>query len=199
MGWAAIAMQAAQGVVGAVGAEQSASAQATSARYQAAVADNNAAVARNNALMATRIGEQKSMQQELKNRGQLGAIIAQQAGNGVDVNTGSAKDVQTSARVLGRQDTMTIRSDAAREAYGYETEAQNFKAQSKLLKKSAKDARSAGDVAALSSLLGGAASAAGSYSSAYGGGDMKAPTPLSTGANVLDTDYWAPNDTGSIY
>lgn len=189
MGWAAaipIAMQVAGSVAGAAGKEQEASAQATSSRYQAAVAANNAAIARNNALTATRVGEVKGTQQELKNRGQLGSIVAQQAANGIDVNTGSAKKVQDSARILGRLDTMTIRSDASKEAYGYETEAQNYDAESGLLKKQAKDSEAAGDTGAFTSILSGASSAFGMSGSSSG------TTPLSTGANVLNTDYMDP-------
>lgn len=203
MGWAAgaaIGLQALGGIADAAGAERQASASATASRYQSAVAANNAAIARNNATMAMRVGEAKANQQELKNRATVGAIVAQQAGNGVDVNTGSAKDVQESARRLGRLDTMTIRSDASRDAYGYETQAANFDTESKLAKRQAKQAKSAGNLSAFTSLLSAATGAAGTYARfADAGGAGGAPTVLSSGANVLDTNYWAPNDTGAIY
>jgi hypothetical protein len=204
MGWAVAAVMGAQavgGIVSAAGANEQASANATAARYQSAVAENNAAIARNNALMATRVGEQKATQQEMKNRGQMGAIVAAQAGNGVDVNTGSAKRVQDSAHVLGRLDTETIKSDAAREAHAYETQARGFDSEAKMLKKSAKQYKRAGKVAAFSSLLDTAISMGGTYLAfgGMGGSSPGAPTPLSTGANVLDTSALYPIDTGTIY
>lgn len=203
MGWAlpaTLGVMGVGGVLNAAGTAEQASASATSARYQSAVAANNAAIARNKAETAIQIGERKAEQQGLKNRAQMGAIVAQQAGNGLDVNTGSPKQVQESQRQIGQLDTMTIRSDAAREAHGYNVEAANFDAESKMAKKAAKRAKQAGQVGILASLLDSAASMGGAYLSFAGtGGGVGAPTQLSTGANVLNTNYWAPMDTGTIY
>lgn len=209
MGWAmgaVMGLQAVSGVVNAAGVNEQASANATASRYQSAVAENNAAIARNNALMASRVGESRANQQEMRNRAQAGAIVAAQAGNGIDVNAGSAKQVQDSAHIVGRHDTETIKSDAAREAHAYQTQAAGFDSEAKALKKSAKQYKKAGKVAMFSSLLDSAVALGGSYLAfSGGGGSPGGPTELpgasmSTGANVLDTNYWAPSmDTGTIY
>lgn len=204
MGWAMIAMQAASNIAQGIGAKMEGDAAATASRYQAAVADNNAAIARNNALMASRIGDSKATQQELKNRAQMGAIVASQAANGVDVNTGTAKSVQDSAHILGRMDTETIKSDAAREAHAYQTQAAGFESDKKLLKMKAKQQKKMGNYALITSLLGAGGQGASSYMQAYGGqGGGNQPTQLPgskmTGANVVDTSYMSTQDVNEIY
>jgi hypothetical protein len=147
----------------AAGAKQSANAQAASANYQAQVATNNATNARQNEAWATQAGEQKVATQGLKNRATLGAILAGQGANGVDVNSGSALDVRQSAARLGQYDALTIKSNAAREAYGYQVQGSNFEAQSQLDRYEAESAKKAGDIGVMTSLLGGTASAVGKY------------------------------------
>lgn len=123
---------------------------------KAQIARNNAIIARQNASQALGAGEVRAEGQGLKNRAQLGAIRAGQAASGVDVNTGSAADVQQSAAMLGAHDMMMIRSNAARQAYGYETEALGQEQQAKLYRKGAKIAPWEGGLNAVGSLLGGA-------------------------------------------
>lgn len=123
---------------------------------KAQIARNNAIIARQNASGALGAGEVRAEMQGLKNRAQLGAIKAGQAVSGVDVNTGSAADVQQSAAMLGAHDMMMIRSNAARQAYGYELEATGQEQQGKLYRKGAKIAPWEGAFNAVGSLLGGA-------------------------------------------
>lgn len=55
----------------------------------------------------------------------IGSQKAGFAGQGVDVNSGSALDVQADAAFLGELDALTIRTNAAREANGYRAQAEN--------------------------------------------------------------------------
>lgn len=151
-------------VIGAVGNIESGYSNANAAKYQAQVAENNSAIAGRNAEFATQEGNVQAENQGLKNRSQAGSIIANTAANGIDVNSGSAKQVQQSQQILGNLDAMTIRSNAAREAYGYQTQAQNFTAEAALKSSEAKNDVSAGFMGAGSSLLSGASSLGKQYS-----------------------------------
>jgi len=64
--------------------------------------------------------EARSRQGTKKLRGTQRAALAAQ---GVDVNVGSAQDIQTETEVIGELDALTIKNNALREAYGYSTQA----------------------------------------------------------------------------
>lgn len=132
---ASSAIGAGMGIMGQVGANQAGQAQAA---YQAQVAKNNATIARYNqqmaeydASIAAQKGEAAATAQGLKDSANFGAIKAGQAASGVDVNSGSAVDVQSSAAALGELNSMTIKSDSAREAYGYRLKGYGYGLQEK--------------------------------------------------------------------
>lgn len=77
----------------------------------------------------------------------IGSQRAGFAGQNVDVGYGSPVDVQADAAFLGELDALTIRSNARREAWGYEVQAENF--------------RRGGDVASSSAKFGAVQSALG--------------------------------------
>jgi hypothetical protein len=129
---------------------------AAMARYQAQVAENNQVIAEQNARLAQASGEAKINQEQLKTRAIVGALKAKEAASGIDVNTGSAVDVRSSAAELGELNVLTTRSNVAREAYGYETQSQNFGDQSKLDQAQASNAETSGAIRGASSLLSGA-------------------------------------------
>lgn len=56
----------------------------------------------------------------------IGAQRTSLAGQGVDVNRGSALDVQSDAAYLGELDALTIRNNAAKEAWGYRMQAKDL-------------------------------------------------------------------------
>lgn len=141
------------GVIGALGSIRSGYAESDAAKYQAQIAQNNAAIAGRNAQWASSEGDIEAQNQSLKTRAQVGATIAGAAANGLDVNSGSAKQVVQSEQMLGRLDAMTIRSNAARQAYGYLQQGQNFEGEAALKEAEAKNDVSAGFMGAGSSLL----------------------------------------------
>lgn len=145
--------------IGALGAIQSARAQSASAKYNAQVQQNNAQIAKQNATWAAQAGEAQAGASQMKTRAVVGGIIANQAASGVDLTRGSSLDVRSSARELGELDAINIRSNAAREAYGYETNASSFTAQSQLDKFQSGAAMSSGYVNAGGTILGGVGSA----------------------------------------
>lgn len=152
------------GAVGAVGAIESGNAQKASANYNTQVAAENAQVQTNNANMASAEGSQNVANQQQKTRAEVGSIKAAQAANNIDVGTGSAVDVRSSATELGELSAINIRANAARTAYGYQTAAASDTAQSNLDKAQGQYAQTAGDIGAGTTLLGTAGSAALKYS-----------------------------------
>lgn len=151
------------GVTGALGAVRSAGATSASAQYQAQVAQNNASIALGQANQATAAGAQEVETQGLKTRAEVGAIKAAQAASNVDVNTGSAVDVRSSAAELGELDALTIRSNAEKQAFGYETAAAGFTGQAALASSQASQAPIAGAISATGSLLSGATGVGNQY------------------------------------
>jgi hypothetical protein len=99
------------------------------ATYQAQVAANNAVVASQNADYAVAAGQAKAGDVSLKGAENLAKIKSAQATSGVNVNTGSAARVQTSAREVNELSTERTLSDAELTAYGYRTQATNFQAE----------------------------------------------------------------------
>lgn len=146
------------------GAKQQAQAAAQSARYNAAVAANNATIAKQNSAWAGENAEKQSAAALAKTRAEVGAIKANQAASGIAVDSGSALDVRSSAKELGQLSAIDIRTKAARQAYGYDTEAAGYQAQSNLGEAQAKNELAAGKIASNSALVGGLSTAASGFS-----------------------------------
>jgi len=144
--------------VSAIGAYEQGQATSAAADYQAQVARNNAMIARQNAVWTEQSGVAKETAQGMKTASTVGGIKASQGASGIDVNTGSAAAMRTAAAKLGALDALTIRSNTAREAYGYEVKATSEEARAGLLEMEAKQAKEAGDISALGTFLTGASS-----------------------------------------
>lgn len=170
----------------ALGSIQQGNAAASSAKYNAQIQENNAKIAQQNSIFASEQGAANAGIEQQKTRAQVGAIKAAQAANGVDVNSGSAIDVRSSAESLGMLNAITIRSNASRHAYGYQTEAASDKAQAALDKQQAKYAKTAGYVGAGTSILGGAAKA-----SESGTWDKYINNSSMNGGSAGGLDYYA--------
>src|SRR5262245_14171461 len=113
-----------------------------------ALEDYNARVeeeAARDALVRGALGEQ---QQRQLTRGIIGTQRAGFASQGVDVGTGSALDVQADAAYLGELDALTIRNNAAREAHGYQVEAERARRRGQYARLTGQQAQSAARLAA---------------------------------------------------
>lgn len=93
----------------------------------------------------------------------IGAQRTSLAGQGVDVNRGSALDVQADAAYLGELDALTIRNNAAKEAWGYRMQASD-------LTQRGKNAKREGEWGAYTTILG---SARDLLLAQYGGGKRR--------------------------
>lgn len=148
---------------GAFGAIQQGRATAAAAQYNAGLATANAAISKQNAAWTSQEGRAAAEAQSLKTRAEVGGIKANQAAGGIALDSGSAFDVRSSAAETGELNALNIRSNAARQAYGYQTESTNYEAQSGLDKSEAGNDLAAGAISGSSTLLGGVGNAASNY------------------------------------
>lgn len=175
---------AAAGIVGAgiggYGAIESGEASSAAAKYQSQVSANNAQIATQNATYATAAGEAQVTQQQLKTAATIGGIRGAQAASGLDVNSGSNEDVQSSAAELGELSVLNIRNAAAKQAYGYQTQSVSDVAQGQLSQAASGQDLIAGGVGATGSVIGGAASSANSYAKFLQGSGNAMPNVTGT-------------------
>lgn len=177
---------AAGAATSAAGAIQQANASQASAKYQSEVANSNAQIATQNANFAAASGEQQAAIQEQKTRAQIGSEEAAQGSSGVDINSPTESAVRKSTDELGQLDAQTIRSNAARQAYGYETQSTNFGNQSAADLSQGANAETAGDINAGGGLLSSAGNASLNYAKVVGNANGIPTTPdVGTGTGGL--------------
>ena len=141
------------GIMQGIGGYQSAQAQAASAKYNSQVAVNNATIAQQNAQLAIEQGAAAESKKRQETAGLIGAQNAQFAANGINVNSGSAVDVKSSAAITGELDALTIRSNALRQANNYTNQANAYDSSAQLLSDQAQWAQGMGDTGVAGSIL----------------------------------------------
>lgn len=149
--------------------------------YQAGIAQMNKKIALQNADYAREAGEGEAQAFGTKAAYRQGEIRTTQAASGLNVNSGSNLEVQQSQAKVDAQDMSTIRDNAARRAYGYETEAVNQEAKANAYKMAAKNAKTEGFLGAATSLVSGATSVASKWTQGqqlglWGEGETSAQT-----------------------
>ncbi|CAB5082909.1 hypothetical protein IST4116A_01201 [Burkholderia cenocepacia] len=154
----ALAMTAVSTAMSAYGASRQAAATASADQYQAEVARINQRLSGQYAQQAIDDGENKVAAKQQQTSGLIGAQRAAMAANGVQLDSGTPLRLQEDSAQLGAVDALTIRNNAAREAYGYQVQGLSYGQQAQLDEASASNALSAGSLNTFSSILGGAAS-----------------------------------------
>jgi hypothetical protein len=149
--------------ISALGSYNSMEAQSANAAFQAQVAANSAKIATQNFGLQIESGEEQVANQEMKLRSEVGTTKAGQAASGVDVNSGSSLATRAGEAEIGTLGAMTLRSNSAKQAYGYEVAATSDTAESELLTQESQQASSAAPWAATGSLLSGASTVGGNY------------------------------------
>lgn len=175
------------GLLGAFGANQSAKAQSQMYAYQAQVAKINSQIDKQNADYALAVGESQATQYGLKSAQQQAQIRAAQGASGVAVNSGSAADVQRSQRQISQMDLATIRQNAAKTAYDYNVKSVQDINQAGLYGLASTDAKRAGTLNVMSSLIGTAGSVSskwlqGNTIGLFGGDSLGGGSGFSLGA-----------------
>lgn len=143
--------------VNAYGQLQTARAQSDLYNFNAQVSEQNALIAEQKGRWAAETGNQDVAASQMKTAAKVGSIKANQGASGVEIGTGSNADVITSTKEIGALDALTIRSNAARQAYGYTTEAYSDRTQEQLDKMAADNSTKAGYIGAGTTLLSGVA------------------------------------------
>jgi hypothetical protein len=92
------------------------------------------------------------------------------AASGVDINSGSAADVQANTATIGALDEATIRNNAAREAFGYTTQATDYLTRARFARTAASNAALGVEGDEASTLLTGVGKTYGLYRTLSDGG-----------------------------
>ena len=140
--------------IGLYGASQQASAERAAGKANQQIAENNARLAEDSARDANIQGARESQQSAWKTRALLATQRAAAASANVDSQLGSAFDIQSDTALLGGIEQETIMLNAARKAWGFQSEATNYRNQGKL-------ARFEANARARGTILGGLGNAVG--------------------------------------
>lgn len=146
-------------------AKEASVATSNAANYSAQVAANNALISEQNATHAEAAGRAQAEAVSLKGRETAARIKVAQAASGIDVNTGSASDVQASQAEKNELDTETVMSNAELQAYGYRTQGTGYTAEAGLDTAKGQQALIGGDYAQTGADIGAAGGLLSSISS----------------------------------
>lgn len=125
MGAAMGISMAAQGGASIGGAYAQSQALRSQANYQEQVGRTNSQLSDIKAQDALQRGDEAATRNQVATRGLIGTQRADLAAQGIDVNSGSASDVQASSSGLGALDSLNIKNNAWREAWGYKVQGMN--------------------------------------------------------------------------
>lgn len=150
-------------VVGAVGAGVAGYSQYKQSQFQAKVAKNNAEIAANNAQQAALAGSAAESASRMATSRRVGAALAAQGANGVDVAIGSPADLRGALVNEGELDALTIRHNAASNALGFMQQSAGFSSQASLDRMAGRNAVAGAAINIGSSYIGGASNVASKY------------------------------------
>jgi len=127
-----------QGVLSINQAVQQSKAIKAQAKYQKQMADQNAKMAETQAQDALARGDRSA--QDVKKQGQrvIGAQRVALAAQGINLDSGTALELQQDTAAQAARDAVTVRNNAWREAWGYKVEAINQTAQGAFIQATAK-------------------------------------------------------------
>ena len=100
--------------------------------YQKAQFEINAKFANLQAKQAIKVGDKTAAEVQADAERMVGRQRAVLAAQGIDINVGSAVDIQEDTRMQAEVAAMTVKNNAWREAWGYKVEAAGFGNQAKM-------------------------------------------------------------------
>jgi len=145
-------------------AKRAGEAQRDAAESAAQLDDYNAQVADLQAKDATERGVEEESKFRMGVRGMIGTQRAGIAASNIDVGFGSAADVQADAAFLGELDSLAIRTNAAREAWGFQVQGEDLRRHAQITRKEGAMALEAGKAAQSASRWGAASTILGTTS-----------------------------------
>lgn len=127
-----------QGTLAYKQAQQQSKAIKSQAKYQEQMANINSRMADIQSLEAIKRGETNAQDIKTQGRRVIGAQRAALAAQGINVDDGTALDIQLDTAQQVARDAVTVRNNAWREAWGYKVEAINQTASGQFVSASAK-------------------------------------------------------------
>lgn len=183
------------GALSAFGAVSGGEANAKAYNYRAGMSRVNAAINMQNSDYALAAGETKARQYGMAAAQNMGKIKAGQAASGIDITSGTPKEVQESQQLITKIDNAQIRENAGRTAYGHRVQANNDLLQAGLDDMSASNSRRAGRISAIGSIIGTASSVSSKWLQGkqvgLWGGDSSDSSIKLYGPNMEVTGYGA--------
>lgn len=143
---------------------------ASQQRYAAAVSYQNAKLAAAQAADASKRGQLEEQRSYNRTAQLLGQQRAAMAANGIEVDFGSASDVQADTHNLGRDEAATIRQNTEREMRGYDIEGLNYQTQARADRAAASGSIVSSLFNTAGTILGGVSQANKQRAAASGGG-----------------------------
>lgn len=153
------ALAIASAVVGSAGQVMAGIGQGQQARYQASIADKNAQIANGQAqdsILNTNLEAQRLRRDQAQTAGQQQAGMA---ANGIDLNFGSAVDLQKDTAARGAEDAAQLYKAGNERTKGFEINAFNYRSQAAADRAKASGAVMTGIFGGVSSALGAASQA----------------------------------------
>jgi hypothetical protein len=154
----AVAATMASSAIGAFGQIQAGQAAKQAGDYNAAIARNNQIIAERAAVDAETRGDIAADEQRRKTARIAGAQRAAFGSSGLAIDSATSMDILGDTAAFGELDALTIKSNAQREAYGYRVQGMNYQAEEAMSRVRGKNANTAAQISAASTLIGGAAS-----------------------------------------
>lgn len=156
-------------VLGAAGSILSGVSGLTAGIYQGKVAAMNAKIAEENAVRAFERSQQEQIDQDRQTAAMIGQQEAIQSASGTTTTGRSNLLVRKAAARLGRQDAFNVREAGRMEAYGFNTDAANFRAQGAQARMGGFNSLLGGFIGAGQSLIGGSRSSRRSFNDPWAG------------------------------
>lgn len=132
MGEVASLLPLLQGASSAAGAYGQYSASMAEGRYARGMNNMNAQLALQQAEQANQVGEQEAARRLQKGGQDADSERARYAAQGINVDTGSAAQTQQDVRAAAEQDAVTIRKNAAMQAWGFGMDAVNSRGRGRM-------------------------------------------------------------------
>lgn len=151
---AIMALTAISGAMTIMGQQQAAKAQQAAANYNAEVAKNNATIAEKNVRQQQLEGMRQEEAQRLKTANLLGTQKSAFGASGVDLNVGSAVDVQASTAFYGQEDLLSIRAGVQAQEDRLHQQATDFTNQAQMSIAEGKNARRAANIQSVGTAIG---------------------------------------------
>lgn len=174
-----------------VGAVGEANAQRQAGKDNQQIADNNAKLSEQQAKDEAILGAREQQQSAWRTRAMIGQQKAAIASNNLDMDIGTPLDILGDTAMIGGADRSAISADAARKAWGFQSEALNYRNQGA-------QAMWSGKVGAQTTILKGIGSAIGSFAGASRGGGGFTKAQATQSATNIGSQYFSYGGLGGL-